>query len=247
MYTHCPECSTYFRITAEQLRAAQGKVRCSNCETVFSALENLEETLPAGKVTANDEQAATTTKTTAKKEKKAKKPKKSKSAKSEGRSGGMLKALFSIFLGLGLMLVFISQYAYFERNTLVQRYPILQPYFEQACTLAHMECDFSLRKDYSKLSLEHKDIRVHPKVKQSLLINANLLNQANFVQPYPIVTLTFTDSQEKIVARRGFKPEEYLSNPAQAEAGLSPRESALLVLEVLDPGPDAINFTFDFH
>ncbi|MDH5361390.1 MAG: DUF3426 domain-containing protein [Gammaproteobacteria bacterium] len=246
MYTHCPECSTYFRITAEQLRAAQGKVRCSNCETVFSALETLEETLPAGQVTANDDNS-TPAKEPVKRDKKAKKPKKDKSAKSPGRSGGILKTLFSLILGLSLMLAFLAQFAYFQRNQLVQRYPVLQPYFEQACGLAQMECDFSLRKDYSKLSLEHKDIRLHPKVKQSLLINANLLNQANFVQPYPIVTLTFTDSQEKIVAQRGFKPEEYLSNPQQAESGLGPRESALLVLEVLDPGPDAINFTFDFH
>ena len=244
MYTHCPECSTYFRITAEQLRAAQGKVRCSNCETVFSALDTLEETLPAGQVTANDDQASAPAK---KPDKKAKKPKKDKSAKSPGRSRGLIKALFSIILILTLMGVFIAQFAYFQRNELVQRYPILQPYFEQACELAHLKCDFSLRNDYSLLSLEHKDIRLHPKVKQSLLINANLLNQANFVQPYPIVTLTFTDSQEKIVAQRGFKPEEYLSNSAQAESGLGPRESALLVLEVLDPGPDAINFTFDFH
>ncbi|MDH5185097.1 MAG: DUF3426 domain-containing protein [Gammaproteobacteria bacterium] len=247
MYTHCPECSTYFRITAEQLRAAQGKVRCSNCETVFSALETLEETLPAGQVSANEDQNTTPAKETAKKEKKSKKSKKDKRVKTAGHGKGFIKALFSILLTLILITGFLAQFAYFQRNDLVAKYPVLLPYFEQACGLAHMECDFSLRKDYSKLSLEHKDIRVHPKVKKSLLINGNLMNQANFVQPYPIVTLTFTDSQDKVVARRGFTPTEYLSNPAQAEAGLSPRESALLVLEVLDPGPDATNFTFDFH
>lgn len=247
MYTHCPECSTYFRITAEQLRAAQGKVRCSNCETVFSALETLEETLPAGQVTANEEQSSPIPRDRPTKGRKSKKSKKHKTAKSPGRFKRFINALFSIFLALVLISAIIAQYAYFQRNVLVSKYPVLKPYFEQVCSLAHMECDFSLRKDYSKLSLEHKDIRVHPKMKKSLLINGNLMNQANFVQPYPIVTLTFTDSQDKVVAKRGFKPKEYLSNPAQAEVGLGPRESALLVLEVLDPGPDAINFTFDFH
>ena len=247
MYTHCPECSTYFRITAEQLRAAQGKVRCSNCETVFSALETLEETLPAGKVPANEEQSSQPAKDRPKRERKSTRSKKDKSTQSPSRFKGFIKALFSIILALLLISAFLTQFAYFQRSELVQKYPVLQGYFEQACNLAQLECDFSLRKDYSKLSLEHKDIRVHPKVQKSLLINANLMNQASFVQPYPIVMLTFTDSQDKIVARRGFKPEEYLSNPGQAEAGLSPRESALLVLEVLDPGPDATNFTFDFQ
>jgi len=248
MYTHCPECSTYFRITADQLRAAQGKVRCSNCETVFSALETLAESLPAGQTTANDDKDAAVTPraAAAKKDKKAKKTKQDTTGQPAGRAMRLVKALFGIILALVLMAVFLGQFAYFQRNELAQRYPVIQPQLEMLCQLAHLECSFELRRDYSQMSLEHKDIRIHPKVNKALLINANLLNQANFIQPYPIVLLTFTDAQSQIVAQRGFKPEEYLSNPALAEAGLSPRESALLVLEVLDPGPDAINFTFDF-
>ncbi len=43
MYTQCPDCATVFRVTAEILRAAQGKVRCGVCATSFDALENLSE------------------------------------------------------------------------------------------------------------------------------------------------------------------------------------------------------------
>lgn len=43
MYTQCPNCATVFRVTAEVLRAAQGKVRCGVCATSFDALENLSE------------------------------------------------------------------------------------------------------------------------------------------------------------------------------------------------------------
>ena len=43
MYTQCPDCSTVFRVTAEALRAAQGRVRCGICSTGFDALENLSE------------------------------------------------------------------------------------------------------------------------------------------------------------------------------------------------------------
>lgn len=41
MLTCCAACSTAFRVTAEQLLAHQGKVRCGACNTVFSALDNL--------------------------------------------------------------------------------------------------------------------------------------------------------------------------------------------------------------
>ncbi len=46
MLTRCPECSTSFRVTAEQLRLAQGAVRCGNCEAVFDALTTLTEDQP---------------------------------------------------------------------------------------------------------------------------------------------------------------------------------------------------------
>jgi predicted Zn finger-like uncharacterized protein len=43
MLTRCPACATGFRITPEQLKARQGKVRCGECQHVFSALDTLIE------------------------------------------------------------------------------------------------------------------------------------------------------------------------------------------------------------
>ncbi|MGB5332210.1 MAG: DUF3426 domain-containing protein [Woeseiaceae bacterium] len=46
MYTQCPACSTAFRITAEVLKQASGKVRCGGCGNPFNALEFLSEGMP---------------------------------------------------------------------------------------------------------------------------------------------------------------------------------------------------------
>jgi len=46
MYTQCPDCSTAFRITAEVLKQAAGKVRCGGCGNAFNALEYLSEQVP---------------------------------------------------------------------------------------------------------------------------------------------------------------------------------------------------------
>jgi len=43
MYTRCPDCETTFRLGAEDLRRAQGKVRCGDCGNVFNALEFIAE------------------------------------------------------------------------------------------------------------------------------------------------------------------------------------------------------------
>ena len=52
MYTQCPQCMTYFQVTAEHLKIAQGNVRCGHCRNVFSALGNLTEHLPETSTTA---------------------------------------------------------------------------------------------------------------------------------------------------------------------------------------------------
>ena len=43
MYTQCPDCNTAFRVTAEVLKQAAGKVRCGSCKHAFNALEYLSE------------------------------------------------------------------------------------------------------------------------------------------------------------------------------------------------------------
>ena len=46
MYTQCPDCSTAFRVTADVLKQAAGKVRCGGCGNAFNALEYLSESMP---------------------------------------------------------------------------------------------------------------------------------------------------------------------------------------------------------
>jgi len=46
MYTQCPECSTAFRVTADVLKQAAGKVRCGGCGSAFNALDYLSESMP---------------------------------------------------------------------------------------------------------------------------------------------------------------------------------------------------------
>ena len=46
MYTQCPDCSTAFRVTANVLKQAAGKVRCGGCGHAFNALDYLSESLP---------------------------------------------------------------------------------------------------------------------------------------------------------------------------------------------------------
>jgi len=54
MYSQCPDCHARFRVTAAQLRAAHGTVRCGRCGGAFDALVGLSDALPAAEP-ADDE------------------------------------------------------------------------------------------------------------------------------------------------------------------------------------------------
>ena len=43
MYTQCPECETTFKLSADDLRRAKGKVRCGECDQIFNALDYLAD------------------------------------------------------------------------------------------------------------------------------------------------------------------------------------------------------------
>lgn len=45
--TQCPTCNTRFKVTAEQLEAHQGLVRCGRCQAVFNATEYLQDDQPS--------------------------------------------------------------------------------------------------------------------------------------------------------------------------------------------------------
>ena len=46
MYTQCPSCETVYRITIDQLRRAEGEVRCGRCQALFNAVLRLTDHLP---------------------------------------------------------------------------------------------------------------------------------------------------------------------------------------------------------
>ncbi|WP_308873456.1 MJ0042-type zinc finger domain-containing protein [Thiothrix subterranea] len=46
MYTQCNHCNAIFRVTMKELTAAQGLLRCGECDNIFDAMKSLSQTLP---------------------------------------------------------------------------------------------------------------------------------------------------------------------------------------------------------
>jgi uncharacterized protein DUF3426 len=70
------------------------------------------------------------------------------------------------------------------------------------------------------------DLREHPRYRDALLVNAILVNQAAFAQPYPILELALCDTEGAVVAGRRFELREYLDRALDAD-GLMPARQPL--------------------
>jgi len=142
-----------------------------------------------------------------------------------------------------LGLILMGQVAYLKRDVLAQ-VPSLRPVVAQMCALTG--CELPPLRDLAAIHIESRDVRSHPERPGALIVNATFVNTADFVQPYPVMRLRFTDIQGRVVAERQFQPQEYLGHEIDVSRGMQPGVPVHITLEIADPGEEAVNFEFDF-
>jgi len=153
------------------------------------------------------------------------------------------RAWGAIAAALLLTALLVAQYGYVERYRLAS-VPQLRPLLETGCRL--LGCELPLRREIAQVEIVEREVRDHPKVADALLISAAFVNRADFVQPFPVFSVSFSDVSGTLLAARRFRPDEYLSDSQKAARGMQPGERAQLMLEVVDPGDSAVSFQFDF-
>lgn len=241
MYTRCPECQTLFRITAVQLEARAGLVRCGRCRAVFQAGQFLLATLPdAPAAAASAEPVRTHTPHAA-----AGSPPRQAAAPGGAaarqdrrvpaavedagiptvseqepslvpHTPARTRTVFWLLGNVLLLAVLVAQVGYFYRDELA-RYPELRPALEVLCrTIA---CRIETPRDASRIELlEATRVEPHPHYENALRIRVSMVNRAPFAQPYPWLELSLTDRAGNLIARRRFAPAEYLGRaPAPEE------------------------------
>lgn len=140
-----------------------------------------------------------------------------------------------------LMLIFVLQAVYFSRHDLA-RNPAYRPYLAKACEM--IGCNINVKYDIKQIEIIGRDVRTHPSADNALIAGTTLINNARYPQPYPLLTLTFSDITGTKRAERRFTPREYLKSGTDILAGMTPDLPVQVELELVDPGKDAVNFEF---
>lgn len=152
------------------------------------------------------------------------------------RTGLWLLGSLALVLGVG------GQWVYANRDRLVNM-PELRPVVDQLC--AQIDCQIEPLRDLNKIELLRRSVYSHPNIDEALIISLALVNNADFVQPYPVLRIRMADVRGQIVAQRDFEPGDYL-DAAAATANMSPGTPLTVTLEIHDPGNDALTFELEF-
>ena len=227
MVTSCPRCHTTFRIRHDELRASRGHVRCGQCSEIFNAFDTLAtldeptaEAVPASLAIESGKTGAVPNLQTKVSSQSAKSSKPlsftDMAAEKAARRNRHTWAWFAAVL---LMLALLAaQAAYNFRAQIAAYYPDLKPYLQRYCEF--LQCAVGLPQFSELLSIESSDLQADPNRSSLILLTAILRNRAPFTQAYPALELTFTDTQDHMVARRVFTAAEYLASNANPNLGM---------------------------
>lgn len=148
--------------------------------------------------------------------------------------------------GMGSLLLFclFAVQLIWHNHDLVIQYPWGQQLLTQMYEITGQ--DLPQRRDTSKITIEHRDLRIHPDKPNVLIMQLNMINRAAFDQPLPRLRLSLFDKREKLINERTFKPTEYLPGHTQRDGLMHSSEPVNIILELMDPGKDVTGFKFEF-
>ena len=137
-----------------------------------------------------------------------------------------------------LTLLLLAQAAYIFRAEIAARQPSLKPILEQYCEL--LDCKVGLPQSNELMSIESSTLEANPNYSRHITLKALLRNRASYPLAYPNLELTLNDRQDNPVARRIFKPSDYLSSKDKVDVGLQANNetNVELYLDTTDLNPN---------
>lgn len=296
MLTRCPACETTFRITPEQLKVRQGRVRCGSCQHIFNALDTLIDEVVAATpqptvgsapaplpisqpaVTSHDAESPPCPGADFELRESGLEPREAAAEFTHAQSAPasipvpdvslapsvevhedqigndgdlpgdgqvevepLLHADLEprrlawpwVLAGLSALILLVLQAALVYRVELAVLYPEGRPLLVDACDL--IGCEVALPSKPELMSIESSDL--HPDTSQPgrLQLVATLKNRAPFIQTYPHLELTLTDTADQALARKVLAPSDYVARDVKIDAGFGANKDMAITLN-LDAG-----------
>jgi predicted Zn finger-like uncharacterized protein len=242
MFTRCPQCKIVHPLSAALVSHARGLVQCGECGRTFSALSFLFDSWPSGQAhgPARGPNAAppvlrVTTETGNKTDTPDSDEPEDAESKPKHLAWGLATAL--------LVLLTIANITWTFRGPLLES-PTVSAWMDQTGWLqAEPE---GLLQDPQQVQLVSRDMHTHPTRSGILILSLTFVNLAQHSQEFPQLEVTLLDAANQPVARRRLQPADYLRPGADIKSGLAKDVYLPVLLELGDPGEQAVGFEIRF-
>ena len=242
MFTRCPKCKTVHPLTAQVLSHARGLVQCGQCGRPFSALSFLFDEFPSGKAHAPTIDKNAGPPIIGKISKTSKKTDDTEIEEAEPGAHAPHRLAWGLVTAL-LVLVTIANLGWTFREPLKQN-PAVNAWLQDNGWL-EVEPEGML-KDSDQIQLISRDMHSHPTRTGILVLSLTFVNLAQRPQLFPTLEITLLDGSNQPIALRRFQPTEYLRTGADTESGLAADVFLPVLLELGDPGEQAVGFEIQF-
>jgi|GEM_PF-617454 len=101
-------------------------------------------------------------------------------------------------------------------------------------------------KSPTEIQLVSRDMHTHPTRTGILVLSVTFVNLAQQTQAFPVLRITLLDGGNQPIAQRRLQPEAYLRAGADLNTGLAPDVFLPVLLELADPGEQAVGFEIEF-
>lgn len=150
-------------------------------------------------------------------------------------SGPVLIVALSLLLGLQLLLA--------QRQELAAS-ASWRPVVNAMCSA--LPCRIPPWHEPSAFTMVERSVKPNPATPGVLRVSASFRNDARWAQAWPTLSLSLEDVDGRQVGVRAFAPEDYRAQHRPGDL-LAPGQNATVQLDVIEPAPRIVAFTFEFR
>jgi len=244
MFTRCPQCKTVHPLSAALISHARGLVQCGQCGRTFSSLSFLFDEWPSGEAHRPASGPNTALPVLGPTGKAGPDSDGNPSDSDEPDPSGVNTRQLAWTLATVLLAVLTFVHiAWTFRQPLLEN-PRISSWFKQNDSVKAEQQGFL--KDPQQIQLVSRDMHTHPTRSGILVLSLTFVNLAQHSQKFPELEITLMDAANQPVAQRRLQPVEYLRPGADIQAGLAADVYLPVLLELGDPGDQAVGFEIRF-
>lgn len=145
-------------------------------------------------------------------------------------------------LALPLLAVLLALQLLLAQRVELARDATWRPWISATCGV--LGCDVPAWREPAAFAMLARNVRPHRTRASVLHVTTSLRNDAQWPQPLPVVVLSLSDIDGRVLAARAVAPPDY---GRRTDALVAPGDSVDIAFDVREPSPRVVSFDFQLR